>query len=156
MSSGSPESSVSSRLASSPIPLSFATCSLACHSEEDTLDGKLKTIAMAGFHGVELAFPDLVAYASHIFTKKEESPVEIPDSDYTSLCIAAKNVGRMCASLGLKVVMLQPFSNFEGWPRASKEREEAFLEAKGWIRIMEACGTDMLQVCEDTHCTVAR
>ena len=137
-------SSASSR--KSQIPLSFATCSLTAHSEEDTLNKKLKAIAMAGFQGIELAFPDLLEYTNQLFNTDKKSPVEIRPDDYTSLCVAAKNVGRMCSSLGLKVLMLQPFSNLEGWPRGSKERDEAFHRAKNWIRIMEACGTDMLQV----------
>ncbi len=52
-------------------------------------------------------------------------------------------------NLGLKIVMLQPFANFEGWKPQSEERKEAFRRAKGWIRIMEAVGTDMLQVSAD-------
>ncbi len=43
-------------------------------------------------------------------------------------------------------MMLQPFSNFEGWSKGSKERADAFVRAKGWMRIMEALGTDMLLV----------
>jgi hypothetical protein len=43
-------------------------------------------------------------------------------------------------------MMLQPFSNFEGWEKGSREREDAFARARGWIRIMRAVGTDMLQV----------
>jgi sugar phosphate isomerase/epimerase len=43
-------------------------------------------------------------------------------------------------------MMLQSFSNFEGWPRGSKERNRAFSRARGWVKIMEALGTDMLQV----------
>ncbi len=42
--------------------------------------------------------------------------------------------------------MLQPFSNFEGWPEGSKKRDDAFARAKGWIEIMHVVGTDMLQV----------
>ena len=34
-----------------------------------------------------------------------------------------------------------------GWPEGSKEREDAFSRAKGWIEIMKAVGTDMLQAC---------
>lgn len=132
-------------------PLSFATCSLTAHSKEDTLNKKLKAIALAGFQGIELAFPDLLEYTNQIFNTDTKNRVIIALDDYTSLCVAAKNVGRMCASLGLKVLMLQPFSNFEGWPRDSKERTEAFHRAKNWIRIMEACGTDMLQVRRTSH-----
>jgi sugar phosphate isomerase/epimerase len=42
--------------------------------------------------------------------------------------------------------MLQPFSNFEGWPEGSSEREDAWSRARGWRDIMSAVGTDMLQV----------
>jgi hypothetical protein len=42
--------------------------------------------------------------------------------------------------------MLQPFANFEGWPKESSERKDAFNRAAGWSSIMEAVGTDMLQV----------
>ena len=36
-------------------------------------------------------------------------------------------------------------ANFEARKPQSDEREDAFKRAKGWIRIMEAVGTDMLQ-----------
>ena len=53
----------------------------------------------------------------------------------------------MRKGLGLKIVMLQPFANFEEWKPQPEERKDAFKKlAKGWIRIMEAVGTDMLQV----------
>lgn len=52
----------------------------------------------------------------------------------------------MCEELGLKVVMLQPFGRFEGWGRGTGERKDAFERAEGWVRIMQAVGTDMLQV----------
>jgi len=41
-------------------------------------------------------------------------------------------------------MMLQPFANFEGWSEGSKERKEAFERAKGWIKIMQVVGTDLL------------
>ncbi|KAH8747319.1 xylose isomerase-like protein [Diaporthe sp. PMI_573] len=47
-------------------------------------------------------------------------------------------------------MMLQPFVNFEGWNDGNDEgksqREDAFERARGWIRIMQELGTDMLQV----------
>ncbi|KAL1953699.1 hypothetical protein VTO42DRAFT_2372 [Malbranchea cinnamomea] len=129
-----------------PIPLSFATCSLPSNSREDTLDKKLQVIALAGFEGIELAFPDLLSYAEFLLSRDPENPKKVAPDDYANLCATARSVSRMCASLGLKVVMLQPFSNFEGWPKGSSERQEAIERARGWIRIMEACGTEMLQV----------
>ena len=32
----------------------------------------------------------------------------------------------MCKGLGLKIVMLQPFANFEGWKPQPEERKDAF------------------------------
>jgi len=52
----------------------------------------------------------------------------------------------LCKDYGLKILILQPFANFEGWPNGSKEREDAFDRAEGWMRIMKAVGTDMLQI----------
>jgi hypothetical protein len=52
----------------------------------------------------------------------------------------------MCAGHSLKILVLQPFSNFEGWPEGSQQRRDAFARAEAWIDIMEAVGTDMLQV----------
>lgn len=71
---------------------------------------------------------------------------EVGPYDYDDLCTTAKEVKAQCDSKGLKILILQPFANFEGWSEGSKEREDAFTRAKGWIRIMEAAGTDMLQV----------
>lgn len=120
------------------IPVSYATCSIG--KTTDPLDKKLKAISGAGFSGIELSFPDLLQFANKSLGK------EVKDDDYASLCTAAKEVKKMCDDLGLKIMMLQPFANFEGWERGSKESEDAFERAAGWINIMKAAGTDMLQV----------
>jgi sugar phosphate isomerase/epimerase len=122
----------------SSIPTSFATCSIGADS--DPLEKKLKAIASGGFQGIELSFPDLLTFASSYHKK------DISESDYNSLCEAGKEVKKLCADVGLKIVMLQPFANYEGWPEGSKEKTEALERAKGWIQIMEVVGTDMLQV----------
>jgi len=60
--------------------------------------------------------------------------------------VAGHQVATICEKYNLEIVMLQPLSNFEGWEPGSKERSEAFSRAKGWIKIMQAVGTSMLQV----------
>ncbi|KAK4234041.1 xylose isomerase-like protein [Achaetomium macrosporum] len=120
------------------LPVAFASCSIGL--PRHTLHQKIEAIREAGFDGIELSFPDLQAYASRHFGR------EIAGDDYGSLCEAAKAVGTMCAGHGLKVLVLQPFSNFEGWPQGSQQHREAFARAEAWIDIMEAAGTDMLQV----------
>jgi sugar phosphate isomerase/epimerase len=121
------------------IPISFATCSIGC-KDEHTLPKKLGAIASAGFTAIELSMPDIVSFASH-YLKQEVGPY-----DFDQLVTAAHVIKDMCEARRLKVLMLQPFGNFEGWRKGSEEREDAFRRAKGWMRIMEAAGTDMLQV----------
>ncbi|KAK4118072.1 xylose isomerase-like protein [Parathielavia appendiculata] len=119
-------------------PVAFASCSIGL--PRHTLHQKIEAIREAGFDGIELSFPDLQAYASRHFGR------DVAEDDYSSLCEAAKAVHDMCIGHGLKILVLQPFSNFEGWPEGSQQRQAAFARAKAWIDIMEAAGTDMLQV----------
>ncbi|KAJ0371573.1 hypothetical protein COL26b_009558 [Colletotrichum chrysophilum] len=121
-----------------PNPLSFASCSIG--TSNHTLPQKLHAIAGGGFSGIELSFPDLQSFAQTHLHK------QIADDDYPALCEAGTAVRTLCAQLNLQIMVLQPFANFEGWPRGSKEREEAFKRARGWTEIMSAVGTDMLQV----------
>lgn len=128
-----------SRSSLSSIPASFATVSLG--TTDDPLPTKLEIIAAAGFLAIELGFPDLMSFASLCHKKT------IKEDDYTNLCSAGVEIKKLCQKNNLKILMLQPFANFEGWPDDSDERHQAFERAQGWIRIMDAVGTDMLQVC---------
>lgn len=120
------------------IPLSYASCSIG--KVTDSLTQRLEAITNAGFVGIELSFPDIKQYAEQFLDKK------VGPDDYDDLCRAAQEIGKLCQQLNLEIMMLQPFANFEGWPKGSPEREEAFSRAKNWIKIMKACGTDLLQV----------
>lgn len=122
----------------SSIPTCYTTVSVG--TPLYPLNDKLKAIASAGFQGIELGFPDLLSFASKHLNK------DVGPQDFDRLCDAGREVRSMCKELGLKIVMLQPFANFEGWKPESEERKDAFRRAKGWIRIMEAVGTEMLQV----------
>ncbi|KAK6437188.1 hypothetical protein LTR95_006623 [Oleoguttula sp. CCFEE 5521] len=126
----------------SEIPVAFASCSIGCKPSH-TLPRKLEAIAKAGFTAIELSMPDLLDFANQT---KAEGGQEVGPYDFNDLCTAATEVKRLCDSHNLKVLILQPFANFEGWPEGSPEREHAFTRLRGWIRIMEAAGTDMLQV----------
>ncbi|EAS28274.3 3-dehydroshikimate dehydratase [Coccidioides immitis RS] len=121
------------------IPLACATCSVG-RPETDSLHLRLEAIASAGFSAIELSFPDLQAFASQLLKH------EVKEDNYDELCQAAREVKGLCEAHGLKIMMLQPFSNFEGWKKGSKEWRQTWEKVKGWVRIMQACGTDMLQV----------
>ncbi|KAF3389333.1 hypothetical protein F1880_003784 [Penicillium rolfsii] len=121
------------------IPLSFASCSIGC-GPSDTLPRRLEAIGRAGFNAIELSFPDILDYGEHLLGHR------IRPDDYDKLTSVAQEIRALCKANGLSVMMLQPFSNFEGWPKDSPERKDAFERAAGWIEIMKAVGTDMLQV----------
>ena len=128
----------------STIPTCYATVSVG--TPNHNLEEKVKAIAGAGFQGIELGFPDLLSFASQKLGR------DVGPQEFDILCNSGLEVKRICTELGLKIVMLQPFSNFEGWRPQSAERKDAFNRAKGWIRIMEAVGTDMLQAgCHFLH-----
>lgn len=121
------------------IPISYASCSIG-FNPSDTLPKKLDAISEVGFEGIELSFPDILAFG------EQHLGHEIDPKNYDELCTVASEIKKQCDVRKLKIMMLQPFSNFEGWPEGSDERKDAFERAEGWIQIMQACGTDMLQV----------
>lgn len=122
------------------IPISFASCSIGCKPEHK-LVARLEALSKAGFHAIELSMPDLISFASDHFHE------DVQPSDFDILEAAAKTLlSTHLRPNNIKVMMLQPFANFEGWPDQSPERQDAFNRARGWIRIMLALGTDMLQV----------
>ncbi|KAK4649887.1 hypothetical protein QC762_704230 [Podospora pseudocomata] len=125
-------------MSTTQVPLAFASCSIGL--PKHTLHQKIEAIRAAGFQGIELSFPDLLSYATLHFGR------DVAEDDYDTLCEAAKAVKDLCSRHELVIMVLQPFANFEGWPAGSRERQDAFARAKGWIRIMDATGIDMLQV----------
>lgn len=134
------------------IPLSLASCSIGL--PKHNLHQKLEAISQAGFKGIELSFPDLLSHANELINlgqikspqNQHDNDGGVAEDDWPTLCEAAKSAARLCTSHGLKILVLQPFANFEGWPQGSPEREAGFARAKGWLSIMEASGCDMLQV----------
>ncbi|BDD56730.1 hypothetical protein MAP00_002160 [Monascus purpureus] len=121
------------------IPLCYASCSIGSDAS-DTLPKKLEAISAAGFKAIELSFPDIVDYASRILGH------QVATGNYAELITAAGEIRKLCEANSLKILMLQPFANWEGWPKDSAERQDAVTRANGWIEIMNVVGTDMLQV----------
>ncbi|ETI22452.1 hypothetical protein G647_06527 [Cladophialophora carrionii CBS 160.54] len=124
------------------IPICYASCSIGHDSEKHTIPEKIKVLAGAGFDAIELSMPDILAYGQQISESKSQPAAK----DYATLRSVASEIGQLCEKAGLKILMLQPFANFEGWPKDSEERKDAWERAQGWMSIMEAVGTDMLQI----------
>lgn len=129
------------------IPLAYATCSIGCKSS-DTLPRKLEALSEAGFTAIELSFPDILEHGKNV------QGHSISPDDYSELVKVAHGIRDLCEANSLRIMMLQPFANFEGWPKGSTERQDAFARASGWIEIMKALGTDLLQVRNHPRCGI--
>ena len=86
------------------------------------LDHKLAAAAEAGFRGVEIFENDLTYFDGR-----------------------PEDVRELAASLGLEIVALQPFRDFEGLPEPQRAR--AFDRAKRKFELMHRLGTKLLLVC---------
>ncbi|CAG8934995.1 unnamed protein product [Penicillium salamii] len=122
-----------SRASLQKIPLSYASCSIGC-GPKDTLPRRLEAISAAGFTAIELSFPDILDHGLQI-TGQPISPI-----DYPKIIPIAEDIRKLCDSHGLSIMMLQPFSNLEGWVKGSMDREQAFARASGWMEIMNVVG----------------
>ncbi|KAL7940193.1 xylose isomerase-like protein [Trichoderma barbatum] len=122
-------------------PTGFASCSIPKYFNA-SLSEKLEAIRYAGFDGVEMSMPDILTYSHHLRGEM------LQEDDFEGIVSTSKEIRKMVNDLGLRILMLQPFSRFEGWSESQqpKKRAAAFQRAHGWIRVMEALGTDMLQV----------
>ena len=98
--------------------------SIATVSLSGTLGEKLEAISAAQFDAVEIFENDLVTFNG--------TPAD---------------VARSCGELGLDIVTLQPFRDFEGMPAGQRER--AFARAERKFDTMQELGTDLLMICSN-------
>ena len=98
--------------------------SIATVSLSGTLGEKLEAIANAKFDAVEIFENDLVTFSG-----------------------APADVRQACGELGLDIVTLQPFRDFEGMPPGQRER--VFARAERKFDVMQELGTDLLMICSN-------
>jgi 4-hydroxyphenylpyruvate dioxygenase len=98
--------------------------SIATVSLSGGLAEKLEATAAAGFTGVEIFESDLLSFNG-----------------------TPKDVARMVASLGIKIVTFQPFRDFEGMPEPQRSRTFARAERK--FDLMGELGCDLLMICSN-------
>lgn len=102
--------------------MTLKTIATVCLS--GTLDDKLVAAAHAGFDGIELFEPDLIASTS--------SPAEIRSR---------------CAELGLQIVLYQPFRDLDSTDPEQFERNLVRLDRK--FDVMAELGVDLILVCSN-------
>jgi 4-hydroxyphenylpyruvate dioxygenase len=102
----------------------MTTRSIATVSLSGALDEKLRAIAAAGFEAVEIFENDLLSFG-----------------------MRPRDIGRLCADLGLQICAYQPFRDFEGMPEPQRSR--CFSRAERKFDLMQQLGTDLLLVCSN-------
>ncbi|MGR3508373.1 MAG: bifunctional sugar phosphate isomerase/epimerase/4-hydroxyphenylpyruvate dioxygenase family protein [Sulfitobacter sp.] len=100
--------------------------SIATVSVSGSLPEKLEAIASAGFDGIEIFEQDFIAH--------DGSPQE---------------VGKLVRSMGLEIMLFQPFRDFECLPEPL--RSKAFDRAERKFDLMQELGTDLVLVCSSCH-----
>ena len=98
--------------------------SIATVSLSGSLGEKLEAIAAAKFDAVEIFENDLVTFNG-----------------------TPSDVRRAVKSLGLDILTLQPFRDFEGMPDAQRER--AFARAERKFDVLKELGCDLLMICSN-------
>ena len=91
-----------------------------------SLPEKLEAIAAAGFDGIEIFEQDFITH--------DGTP---------------RDVGNLIRSLGLEIMLFQPFRDFEGLP--DPLRAKAFDRAERKFDLMQELGTDLILICSSCH-----
>ncbi|NOJ25674.1 bifunctional sugar phosphate isomerase/epimerase/4-hydroxyphenylpyruvate dioxygenase family protein [Vibrio coralliilyticus] len=91
-----------------------------------TLEQKMHAAAKAGFHAIEIFENDLTQYRG-----------------------SASDVKRIADSLGLEILVLQPFRDMEGLPPALRDKKFKMMERK--MDLAHQLGTNRLMMCSNVH-----
>ncbi|KAL4914394.1 xylose isomerase-like protein [Aspergillus aurantiobrunneus] len=97
-------------------------------SPSHTLARKIRAAAQQGFQGLEIVYTDLERHSN---------------SQQLPITTGAKQIRRLCDDLGLSIISLAPFENFEG----TKSRIEDRLSiAVHWLDLARILGATYLQI----------
>ncbi|KAI0765854.1 xylose isomerase-like protein [Trametes elegans] len=123
--------------------LAYSSDSAGMHPSH-TLPIKIRAIAEAKFQQVEIAFPDLEAFAAQEFPGYRKLDNN-GNGDLDKLVQAAEKVKKLCEELGLTVLAVHPFAQFEGYEDAQK-RAAGLNRARAWFKVLKALDCQILQV----------
>ncbi|KAK6909912.1 hypothetical protein L486_00436 [Kwoniella mangroviensis CBS 10435] len=133
-----------------------AAASLGMHPSH-TLEQKFAALRNAGFKYTEVGF------AGYIDWLRQEIP-DLPDSTcpeawgeggepdpsddelWEAMYKKADDLVALAAKYDLKVLMLQPLNQYEGWPQGSEREEWAWRKAQRWLILCSKIGVEQIQV----------
>jgi len=108
-----------------------AVATMSLGSADHNLESKLYIAARTGFEGIELYWDDLTKYARELYR--------------CDIRAAAASIGDLSHKLGLSIISIQPFRNYDGI--ISIDQHNARLdEFREWMRIATLLGTNTIGV----------
>ncbi|CAK7235152.1 hypothetical protein SBRCBS47491_009194 [Sporothrix bragantina] len=120
-----------------PIQIAIATNSLGKSAAGHSILRKLEAARQHGFEGIEVAMECLEAHASSAFGSLPTRPER--------LRAAATDVRKKADTLGLKLVVLQPFGAYDGLKDATMV-EERLVEAELWFDLCAILRVSIFQI----------
>lgn len=134
---------------------------------QDDLDAFASSAEFASIYAAQTP-PDSPRHTTErqlVYTEGDEQPVEVDATEPERLTAfnahgpctptvfnreiaAACHIAGLCRTLGLEIVTLQPFRDFEGWTSAT-DQKNAMERAKSRFPVMRALGTDLLLICSN-------
>lgn len=124
--------------------IAYSTDSAGMHPSH-TLPIKLRAIYDAGFTQVEIGFPDLETFAEQEFEGNYKKLDDAGKGDVEKLCQVAAKVRSLCDELGMHILVVHPFSEYEGYTD-KKKKQQGLERAQSWFRVLGKLGCTMLQV----------
>ncbi|OCF44443.1 hypothetical protein I317_01703 [Kwoniella heveanensis CBS 569] len=137
------------------LPLSYATPCLGLNAAHK-LEDKFKAMQESGFDTVELGFGNYVAWVRSKVDlppstcpeewKVDDEPDPSDDVIWTALFNHADALKSLADHYALKLGMLQPLNQFDGWPRGHERGEWSRRKASLWLKLCSELGVGYLQV----------
>ncbi|WWC94360.1 hypothetical protein V866_001202 [Kwoniella sp. B9012] len=133
-----------------------AAASLGMHPRH-TLEHKFAALKEAGFHYTEVGFagymewlrqelPDLPASTCPEGWGEGGEPDPSDEEIWSAMYSKAGDLVNLASTYGLKVLMLQPLNQYEGWTDGSEREGWAWRKAQRWLTLCSKIGVEQIQV----------
>ncbi|OCF60344.1 hypothetical protein L486_03026 [Kwoniella mangroviensis CBS 10435] len=137
------------------IPIGYATPSLGLNPAH-SLEMKFDAMAQNGWKNVELGFGNYVAWVQSQVDlppstcpeewKVDDEPSPSDHEIWDALYSHAPKLKSLAETHGLRLLMLQPLNQFDGWPKGHEREEWVKEKAKKWIELCKKLRVEYLQV----------
>lgn len=78
--------------------------------------------------------------------KVDDEPDPSDDQIWEALYSHATTLKDLARQHGLELLIMQPFNQFDGWPKGHEREEWVKRKAERWLKLCSMLGVDYLQV----------